>query len=288
MNNILLNIPEEKYSGNDISIYTESIIPKTKFFYNDKQELKLNCDFKINYSSSYLDKAVLSFGIIKLQISYSDQSGLTIQMQQGKEIKEVVKNTFDENILKFINGKYHKLKITINKKKYKISLDDYKISEGYFNSFMHSIANNVSIAGSSCYVYIKNICIIASSIPLYLIKQNNKYYSLKSLVYELGQPKTNQELEKWYKENGIDDLNALIEKKNSKSVDLKLDKNDIYKTISLIDLNEAITNGIEYIDNDNKKEIEYNVKEYQLLNLVKEKIGSKFQIAKWEEGDNIE
>ncbi|MCD3194845.1 hypothetical protein G8S49_05840 [Clostridium botulinum C] len=129
---------------------------------------------------------------------------------------------------------------------------------------------------------------MASSIPLYLIKQNNKYYSLKSLVYELGQPKTNQELEKWYKENGIDDLNALIEKKNSKSVDLKLDKNDIYKTISLIDLNEAITNGIEYIDNDNKKEIEYNVKEYQLLNLVKEKIGSKFQIAKWEEGDNIE
>nr|WP_307897920.1 hypothetical protein [Clostridium botulinum] len=68
---------------------------------------------------------------------------------------------------------------------------------------------------------------------------------------------------------------------------MKLDKNDIYKTTISIDFSE-IANNIEYIDEDNQKEIEYNVKEYQLLNLVKEKIGSKFQIAKWEEGDNIE
>ncbi|MCD3216952.1 hypothetical protein G8S55_06755 [Clostridium botulinum C] len=121
----------------------------------------------------------------------------------------------------------------------------------------------------------------------YLLKQNNQYYSVKSSFYKLGEPENNQELEKWYKKHGISNLNELIKKKNSKSVDLKLDKNDIYKTTISIDFSE-IANNIEYIDEDNQKEIEYNVKEYQLLNLVKEKIGSKFQIAKWEEGDNIE
>lgn len=116
----------------------------------------------------------------------------------------------------------------------------------------------------------------------YLIKQTNQYYSLKSSFYELGQPKDNDEKEAFYKENGIDDLNALVEKKNSKSVDLKLDKNDIYKTIIPINFNEII-NKIEYIDEDNKKEIKYNTEEYQLLDLVKKEIGSKFQIGKLEE-----
>ncbi|WP_048349030.1 hypothetical protein [Clostridium botulinum] len=116
----------------------------------------------------------------------------------------------------------------------------------------------------------------------YLIQQNNNYYSLKSSFYELGQPSNNEEKERFYKENGIDNLNTLVEKKNSKSVNLKLDKNDIYKTVIPIDFNE-ITDKIEYIDEDNKKEIKYNTEEYKLLDLVKKKIGSKFQIGKWEE-----
>lgn len=116
----------------------------------------------------------------------------------------------------------------------------------------------------------------------YLIRQNNKYYSLKSSPYELGQPKDNIELEKWYKENGADDLNTLIEQQNSKLINLKLDKNELYKTITPIDFNE-ITDKIEYINEDNKKEIKYNTEEYQLLDLVKKNIGNKFQIVKWEE-----
>ncbi|AEB77319.1 hypothetical protein [Clostridium botulinum] len=120
------------------------------------------------------------------------------------------------------------------------------------------------------------------SVKKYLIKQNNNYYSLKSSFYELGQPKDNNEKEAFYKENGIYNLNTLVEKKNSKSVNLKLDKNNIYKTVTTIDFNE-ITDKIEYIDEDNKKEIKYNTEKYQLLDLVKKKIGSKFQIGKWEE-----
>ncbi|MCD3275622.1 hypothetical protein G8V30_06145 [Clostridium botulinum C/D] len=116
----------------------------------------------------------------------------------------------------------------------------------------------------------------------YLVKQNSKYYSLKSSFYELGQPKDNNEKELFYKENGIDDLNALVEKKKSKSSDLQLDKNDIYKTAIPINFNE-ITDKIGYIDEENKKEIKYNTEEYKLLDLVKKKIGGKFQIGKWEE-----
>ncbi|EDS77149.1 conserved hypothetical protein [Clostridium botulinum C str. Eklund] len=116
----------------------------------------------------------------------------------------------------------------------------------------------------------------------YLIRQNNKYYSLKSSSHELGQPKDNIELEKWYKENGVDDLNILIEQQNSKLINFKLDKNALYKTITPIDFNE-ITDKIEYINEDNKKEIKYNTEQYQLLDLVKKGIGGKFQIGKWEE-----
>lgn len=116
----------------------------------------------------------------------------------------------------------------------------------------------------------------------YLIKHSNNYYSSKSSFHELGQPKDNNEKERFYKENGIDDLNALIEKKNSKSVNLKLDKNYIYKTDITIDFNE-VTDKIEYIDEDNKKEIKCNTEEYQLLDFIKKEIGNKFQIVKWEE-----
>lgn len=135
---------------------------------------------------------------------------------------------------------------------------------------------------TSSYTYISSIHLSYISDCKYLLKQDNQYYTVKSSLYRLGQPSNNEELETWYKEYGIDDLNLLVEKKNSKLVDLKLDKNNTYKTDKNINFNE-VTDDIEYIDEDNKKKIKYNVEEYQLLDLIKEKIGSKFQIAKWEE-----
>ncbi|WP_231279623.1 hypothetical protein [Clostridium botulinum] len=119
-------------------------------------------------------------------------------------------------------------------------------------------------------------------ISSYLIKKNNKYYSLKYSFEELKQSKNNRKKKELYKECGTNDLNVLVEKKNTRSVNIKLNKNNIYKTVIPINLNE-ITNRIEYIYENNDKEIKYNTEEYQLLELIKKEIGSKFQICKWEE-----
>ncbi|KEH94300.1 hypothetical protein Z962_09510 [Clostridium botulinum C/D str. BKT12695] len=116
----------------------------------------------------------------------------------------------------------------------------------------------------------------------YLVKQNNIYYSLKSLFYTLEQTKNDLEKEQFYKENGLYDINELSLKRTSKLIDLKLtDTKGTYKTVTPVDFNE-ITDKIEYIYENNQKKIKYNTEEYQLLELIKKELGCEFQICKWE------
>ncbi|WP_231160361.1 hypothetical protein [Clostridium botulinum] len=254
----------------------------------------------IHYNSrnnTFDDTSSLSDGSINNKTGYGCLLNVTYNESKGQEENSIIFEVFQKSNIWAYGQSYSDGggSTPANLNLFKKEKESWKI-----------IRNNIKTKDNEWYLLFENIDIGTYKLEVignyvsftewyieklkfcsYLLKQNNQYYSVKSSFYKLGEPENNQELEKWYKKHGISNLNELIKKKNSKSVDLKLDKNDIYKTTISIDFSE-IANNIEYIDEDNQKEIEYNVKEYQLLNLVKEKIGSKFQIGKWEEGDNIE
>jgi hypothetical protein len=91
----------------------------------------------------------------------------------------------------------------------------------YIKLYMPSVSN---------YIYINEFEIYLSNIK-YLIKQNNQYYSVKdSTLTLLGAPADDTQKEKWFNDNGVDDLKSTLltqQSDGSKLIDKLDDKFEI-------------------------------------------------------------
>lgn len=117
--------------------------------------------------------------------------------------------TGELSILKFKNGEYIDITEFIEQKISPITNEEWEktifnLKKGRYKFVLKDTKYRIDSEW-----YIENIHNFK-----YLIKQNNEYYSLESSLCKLGQPQNNEELEQWYKEHGIDDLDILCTDEN--------------------------------------------------------------------------
>ncbi len=110
---------------------------------------------------------------------------------------------------------------------------------------------------------------------LYLIKQNNNYYSINNNYIDLGNIDNSEELNNVIDEYGYNNLSIITKELNAKKIPTKLE-NDYYKSFD-INLND-IKDSINLIEEDDKKYIKYGCNNYKISDKVKKINNSKFEV----------
>ena len=207
----------------------------TKYRY-EKYNINKTWSAETNSSSSCTIPYTYDYQNFYSSYSYSDDAGYTISGCVNKQwgahppnpAYMWVSNTENKRAINFITN------ITINDSVRTISYILNTLERDLINTKGSFVANIIGDE-NQCptdgiqdgYWYVRTTKILNE----FLIKQNNQYYSVKdNALTLLGTPADDTQKEKWFNDNGVDDLKAALlvpDSKGSKLIDKLDDKFEI-------------------------------------------------------------
>ena len=177
------------------------IITKQSFHFKNYLNIKFsNILGTIGDSTTY--QQYISIGNI-IQIKYTRNSEYNLYINN-----QLILN----NLQSLLYDKLISWDITIDNKYYIIIIDGTIWAEGYLTDNISEQDFNFSISVNAIYGILKlGIVYIKNGNNKHLIKQDNKYYSIKdNMLTELGTPADDTQKKQWFNDCGVDDLKGAL------------------------------------------------------------------------------
>lgn len=186
---------------NNMAYQTGEIITKQSFHFKNYLNIKFSNILGATGIYTTYQQYITIGNIIQIKYTRNSEYNLYINNQ-------LILN----NLKSLLYDKLISWDITIDNKYYIIVIDGIIWAEGYLTDNISEQDFNFAISVNAIYGILKlGIVYIKNGKNKYLIMQNNEYYSMQDNVLTLlGIPTDDTQLEQWFNDYGVDNLNTAL------------------------------------------------------------------------------